>query len=90
MDQPTRVYFLFEQAYQEAKGSIQKMEAGANLKAVPCLFGLMLKFTQEDAFGSQLIVTEDADLREQWFQGARTEQPWTKRPALVTEDWNQG
>jgi hypothetical protein len=89
IDQPTQVYFPSEQVYQEADGSIQKTEADADLKAVRRLFELLLKFTQEDAPGFQLIVTEHANLREQWFQEALVEQPWTKPPALVPEDWNQ-
>ena len=87
IDQPTQVYFPSEQIYQEADGSIQKTEADADLVAVRRLFELLYKFTQEDAPGFQLIVTEHANLREQWFQDALVEQPWTKPPALVPEDW---
>ncbi len=91
IDQPTQVYFPSEQVYKEADGSVQKTEeADADLTAVRRLFELLLKFTQEDAPGFQLIVTEHANLREQWFQDALVEQPWTKPPALVPEDWNQG
>jgi len=90
IDQPTQVYFPSEQVYQEADGSIQKTEADADLSAVRRLFELLLKFTEEDAPGFQLIVTEHANLREQWFQDALIEQPWTKPPALVPENWNQG
>lgn len=88
IDQPTQVYFPSEQVYKEADGSVQKTEeADADLKAVRRLFELLLKFTQEDAPGFQLIVTEHANLREQWFQDALVEPPWTKPPALVPEDW---
>lgn len=89
IDQPTQVYFPSEQVYQEADGSIQKTEADADLRAVRRLFELLLKFTQEDAPGFQLIVTEHANLRQQWFQNALVEPPWTKPPALVPEDWGQ-
>lgn len=87
IDQPTQVYFPSEQLYEEAGGSIQRTEADADLAAVRRLFDLLYKFTQEDAPGFQLIVTEHANLREQWFQDALVEQPWTKPPALVPEDW---
>lgn len=87
IDQPTQVYFPSEQVYREADGSIQKTETDADLVAVRRLFELLYKFTQEDAPGFQLIVTEHANLREQWFQDALVEQPWTKPPALVPEDW---
>lgn len=88
VDQPTQVYFPSEQVYKEADGTIQKTEADADLRAVRRLFELLYKFTQEDAPGFQLIVTEHANLREQWFQDALLEQPWTKPPALVPEDWD--
>ncbi|SHE52383.1 Protein of unknown function [Microbulbifer donghaiensis] len=88
IDQPTQVYFPSEQVYQEADGSIQKTEADADLSAVRRLFELLLKFVKEDAPGFQLIVTEHANLRDQWFQDALAEQPWTKPPALVPEEWS--
>ncbi|MFT3806742.1 DUF3732 domain-containing protein [Arenimonas sp.] len=87
IDQPTQVYFPSEQIYKDADGSVQRTEADADLDAVRRLFELLLKFTQEDAPGFQLIVTEHANLREQWFQDALVEQPWTKPPALVPEEW---
>ncbi|MDC6176301.1 DUF3732 domain-containing protein [Ralstonia solanacearum] len=89
IDQPTQVYFPSEQVYKDADGSVQKTEADADLKAVRRLFELLLKFTQEDALGFQLIVTEHANLGEQWFQDALVEVPWTKPPSLVPEDWPQ-
>lgn len=87
IDQPTQVYFPSEQVYKDADGSVQKTEADADLDAVRRLFELLLRFTQEDVPGFQLIVTEHANLREQWFQDALVEQPWSKPPALVPEDW---
>jgi len=87
IDQPTQVYFPSEQVYRNADGSVQKTEADADLNAVRRLFELLLKFTQEDVPGFQLIVTEHANLRDQWFQEALVELPWTKPPALVPEDW---
>ena len=87
IDQPTQVYFPSEKVYQEADGSVQKTEADADLAAVRRLFELLLKFTQEDVPGFQLIVTEHANLRDQWFQNALVEEPWTKPPALVPESW---
>jgi len=89
IDQPTQVYFPSEQVYKDADGSVQRTEADADLNAVRRLFELLLKFTQKDVPGFQLIVTEHANLREQWFQDALVEQPWTKPPALVPQDWTQ-
>lgn len=87
IDQPTQVYFPSEQVYQDADGSVQRTEADADLNAVRRLFELLLKFTKEDVPGFQLIVTEHANLREQWFQDTLVEEPWTKPPALVPEKW---
>lgn len=89
IDQPTQVYFPSEQAYNDAGGSVLKTEADADLNAVRRLFELLLKFTQEDVPGFQVIVTEHANLSDQWFQDVLVESPWTKPPALVPEDWNQ-
>ena len=87
IDQPTQVYFPSEKVYKEADGSVEKTEADADLVAVRRLFKLLLKFTQSDVPGFQLIVTEHANLRDQWFQDALVEKPWTKPPALVPEGW---
>lgn len=87
IDQPTQVYFPSEKVYREADGSVEKTEADADLVAVRRLFQLLLKFTQDEVPGFQLIVTEHANLRDQWFQDALVEKPWAKPPALVPEDW---
>lgn len=89
IDQPTQVYFPSEQIYKDADGSVQKTEADADLNAVRRLFEVLLKFTQVDVPGFQLIVTEHANLSEAWFQNALVEEPWSKPPALVPEDWPQ-
>ena len=87
IDQPTQVYFPSEQVYNDADGTIQKTEADADLDAVRRLFELLLKFTQEEVPGFQLIITEHANLRDHWFQESLIEEPWTKPPALVPEEW---
>lgn len=89
IDQPTQVYFPSEQVYKDADGSVQRTEADADLNSVRRLFELLLRFSQVDVPGFQLIVTEHANLREPWFQDALVEEPWTKPPALVPEDWPQ-
>jgi chaperonin cofactor prefoldin len=87
IDQPTQVYFPSEQVYKEADGSIQKTEEDADLAAVRRLFAWLRKFTEELAPGFQIIVTEHANLRDEWFQTALVEPPWSKPPALVPENW---
>jgi hypothetical protein len=51
------------------------------------LFELLLAFTTKYAPGFQIIVTEHANLADDWFQASLVEQPWTKPPALVPENW---
>lgn len=87
IDQPTQVYFPSERAYAEAGGSIEQTEKDADLEAVRRLFQVLLRFTTDDAPGFQLIVTEHANLRDDWFQTALVEDPWTKPPALIPDDW---
>jgi hypothetical protein len=76
-------------SYKAAGGSIEQTESqkDADLEAVRRLFETLRRFTTEDAPGFQLIVTEHANLREDWFQAALVEDPWTKPPALVPDDW---
>lgn len=87
IDQPTQVYFPSESVYESASGTIADTEKDADLEAVRRLFEMLLRFTKTDAPGFQLIVTEHANLREDWFQDAMVEEPWAKPPALVPEDW---
>ncbi|MBV5295485.1 MAG: DUF3732 domain-containing protein [Curvibacter lanceolatus] len=87
IDQPTQVYFPSEQAYRLADGSIEKTEEDADITAVRRLFALLLNYTKNEVPGFQIIVTEHANLRDQWFQDALVEKPWSKPPSLVPEDW---
>lgn len=87
IDQPTQVYFPSEQVYKDADGSIQRTEEDADLAAVRRLFGWLRKFTEELVPGFQIIVTEHANLRDDWFQAALVEEPWSKPPALVPDNW---
>ena len=87
IDQPTQVYFPSADAYKAADGSVQRTESDADLVAVTRLFKLLLDFTQKQVPGFQIIVTEHANLRDDWFQAALVEAPWSKPPALVPDDW---
>lgn len=87
IDQPTQVYFPSETLYADAGGSIERTEKDADLEAVRRLFELLKRFGEIDAPGFQIIVTEHANLRDDWFQSALVEPPWAKPPALVPDDW---
>ena len=86
-DQPTQVYFPSEQVYKSASGSVEETERDADLEKVRKLFQMLHNFTTKEVPGFQIIVTEHANLRDQWFQDSIVEVPWTKPPALVPEAW---
>lgn len=90
IDQPTQVYFPSEAVYAEAGGSVERTEKDADIEAVRRLFRLLQRFTTTDAPGFQVIVTEHANLRDDWFQQALVERPWNEPPALVPDDWPDG
>lgn len=89
IDQPSQVYFPSDASYAAAGGSVEQTERqkDADLEAVRRLFDTLYRFSTEDAPGFQLIVTEHANMRDDWFQNSLVEPPWTKPPALVPEDW---
>jgi chaperonin cofactor prefoldin len=87
IDQPTQVYFPSDQSYKDADGSIEKTETDADIVAVHRLFTLLHDFTKKEAPGFQIIITEHANLRDDWFQDALVEPPWAKPPALIPEEW---
>ncbi len=90
IDQPTQVYFPSVEKYEATGGSIERTEADADLEAVERLFKMLFDFATIDAPGFQIIVTEHANLRNDWFQSSLVEEPWSKPPALVPEDWPDG
>ncbi|MCW7755362.1 DUF3732 domain-containing protein [Desulfobotulus sp. H1] len=87
IDQPTQVYFPSEQIYKAVSGSVEETERDSDLEKVRVLFAMLNKFATEEAKNFQLIVTEHANLRDEWFQDSIVEVPWTKPPALVPEEW---
>jgi hypothetical protein len=87
LDQPTQVYFPSEQIYKSASGSIEETERDSDLEKVRKLFLMLNRFATEEAPNFQIIVTEHANLRDQWFQDSLVESPWTKPPALVPDNW---
>ena len=87
IDQPTQVYFPPEKLENDGLIEAAEADTDADVAAVRHLFELLLKFTQKEVPGFQMIVTEHANLAEQWFQDSLVEAPWKKPPALVPENW---
>lgn len=87
IDQPTQVYFPSEQVYKAASGTVEETERDSDLEKVRKLFRMLYHFVAKEAPGFQIIVTEHANLRDDWFQNSLVEVPWTKPPALVPDHW---
>ena len=89
IDQPSQVYFPSE-LYKNADGSKENTETvfeDDDMKKVRKMFKFLYDFSSNRVSGFQLIVSEHANLRDDWFQNALIEEPWSKPPALVPEDW---
>lgn len=87
LDQPTQVYFPSEQIYKAASGTVEETERDSDLEKVRKLFAMLHRFATQEVPGFQIIITEHANLRDDWFQNSIIEAPWSKPPALVPEEW---
>ena len=87
LDQPTQVYFPSEQIYKTASGTVEETERDSDLEKVRNLFAMLHRFATQEAPRFQIIVSEHANLRDDWFQDSIVEVPWSKPPALVPEEW---
>lgn len=91
IDQPSQVYFPSTAAYKQLDGSkegLAILEKGdADLSAVGNMFKVLYQQVQELAPGFQVIVTEHANLPEEWFQVCLVEPPWRDGRALIPSDW---
>jgi hypothetical protein len=81
-DQPSQVYFP---ADKDVDGSMDSVSEEDRL-AVSRLFRLIFEAVAEVAPGLQVILTEHADLREDWYRAAISER-WRGGSKLVPEDW---
>jgi len=81
-DQPSQVYFPPD---KDVDGSMGLVSEDDRL-AVSRLFRLIFDAVAEVAPGLQVILTEHADLNEDWYQGAVRER-WRGGAKLVPEEW---
>ena len=82
LDQPSQVYFPAE---KDVDGSMSLVSENDRL-AVSRMFRLVFDAVKEVAPGLQVVVTEHADINDDWYQAAVVER-WRGGLKLVPEDW---
>lgn len=82
LDQPSQVYFPAE---RDVGGSMAALE-DEDRQAVIRVFELIRDVVAELAPGLQVIITEHADVGEDWFQEAVVER-WRGGPGLIPSAW---
>jgi hypothetical protein len=91
IDQPSQVYFPITGAYKQLDGTKEGfalLEQGdADLRAVQNMFWVLHKIVKELSPNLQIIVTEHANLPEDWFQKSLVEPAWREGRALIPVDW---
>ncbi|WP_250566051.1 DUF3732 domain-containing protein [Adonisia turfae] len=82
LDQPSQVYFPPE---QDSDGSLTNLD-NADRLAVIQLFELIRNIVEELSPNLQVIITEHADITEDWYQTSVIER-WRNGNALIPTDW---
>ena len=83
-DQPTQVYFPSDQA---VTGSLDEISDDEDRKAVKRMFQWVFKIVSELAPELQVIITDHADIDEDWFQSAVADTKWRGNNALIPRHW---
>jgi hypothetical protein len=82
LDQPSQVYFPPE---KDIDGSMAKVGED-DRQAVVRMFLFVFNVVNELSPGFQVVITEHADIKEDWYQGAIIER-WRGGAKLVPEEW---
>lgn len=83
IDQPTQAYFPPD---SNSAGQLEDLEEDDERKSVRRMFKIMLDVVNELSPDLQLIVTDHADLAEEWFSDCVVER-WRGGQALIPQDW---
>lgn len=86
LDQPSQVHFPDLQAYKKLGGDLINY-TDIDMQEVRNLFKLFYSFCNASSNGFQIIVTEHANLEEDWFQSSLVEAPWKGNNALIPYAW---
>ena len=83
-DQPTQVYFPSDQAIT---GSLDEISNDEDREAVKRMFEWIFKVVSELSPELQVIITDHADIDEEWFQVAIADTKWRGDEALIPIHW---
>jgi hypothetical protein len=84
LDQPTQVYFPAEKFNN---GDLSEIETDEDREAVRNMFKWIFETVQSLSPGLQVIITDHADIDEEWFQEAVRDQKWRGDFALIPKNW---
>ena len=84
LDQPTQVYFPSENFNS---GDLSEIEKDEDREAVRNMFKWIFETVQSLSPGLQVIITDHADIDEEWFQEAVRDQKWRGDFALIPKSW---
>lgn len=88
IDQPSQVYFPSNVAYKALDGTTDSLsKTDADIDAVGRMFKVLKDICEELSPHLQIIVTEHANLPEEWFQNMLVEPPWRDGNALIPKEW---
>lgn len=85
-DQPTQVYFPTEKV---VSGKLDEIEDDEDRAAVRKMFKWIFKVVSSLSPDLQVIITDHAEIDEEWFQDAIGDNNWRGEKALIPEHWYQ-
>jgi hypothetical protein len=84
LDQPTQVYFPAEKFNS---GDLSEIEKDEDREAVRNMFKWIFETVQSLCPDLQVIITDHADIDEEWFQEAVRDHKWRGDYALIPKSW---
>lgn len=82
LDQPSQVYFPPEKDIDGSMGMVEEDDRQAVVRMFQFVFNVVNELTP----GLQVVITEHADIKEDWYQSAIVER-WRGGLKLVPEEW---
>jgi len=83
-DQPSQVYFPSD---RRSDGDISRIERDEDRENVEGMFKWLKERAMELSPNLQIIVTDHADIDEDWFQSSTIEPKWRGEHALIPYEW---